>query len=123
MTHPWIKKASATFIFAILFAHVSFAQEPVMGEPESFVKQASEKLLRGIVNTVTGVGEVIRQPIVCTCEDGAVGVPVGIINGLFMAVVRTGSGLLEVASFPIPLDDSLGFRSPLNPAYVWQRAD
>ena len=112
--------AAGGLILALLLAQASFAQQPIFGEPESSVKFASEKLWRGVVNTLTGVGELIRQPVVFTREDGAAGVPVGIINGVFMSVVRTGAGLLDVATFPVALDETLGFRSTMNPTYVWQ---
>lgn len=110
-------------VLAVLFAQASFAGERLLGDPESRVKIASMKLWRGIVNTLTGVGEIVRQPIVCTREDGAAGVPVGLINGVFMAVVRTGAGIVEVVTFPVALDDKVGYESLLNPEYVWQRAD
>jgi putative exosortase-associated protein (TIGR04073 family) len=94
-----------------------------MGDPEFQVKPASNKLWRGIVNTFTGIGEIIRQPIVCTKTDGAIGVPVGILNGVLMSFVRTGSGLLDVFTFIVPFDEQVGYNSLLNPDYVWQKAD
>jgi len=111
------------FILTILFAQASFAGQPLLGEPESSVKLASEKLCRGIGNIATGWGELFRQPIVCTMEDGISGVPVGLVNGVFMTIVRTGSGLLEVVTFPLPLDEDLGYDSLMDPDYVWQQAD
>lgn len=113
--------AAGGLILALLLAQASFAQQPLAGEPESSVMLASEKLWRGVVNTFTGVGELIRQPAVCTRENGAAGVPVGIINGVLMSVVRTGAGLLDVVTFPVALDETLGFQSTLNPTYVWQQ--
>jgi len=109
-------------LLTILLAQASFAKQTLLGEPESTVKLVSAKLWRGVVNTATGVGEMIRQPIVCTMEDGFGGVPVGLINGVFMSIVRTGSGIMEVVTFPIPLD-KIKYSSPMNPEYVWQRAD
>lgn len=123
MTHFRRIQAAGTLILALFLARAACAEQPLSGEPESTVRLASEKLFRGIVNTATGVGEIIRQPIVCVSDEGAVGLPVGIINGVFMSFLRTGVGLLEVASFPLPLSDSLEFRCPLNPTYVWQSAD
>ena len=110
-------------ILAILFAQASFAEQLRLGEPESTVKVASVKLWRGVVNAVTGIGEVIRQPIVCTMEDGCAGVPVGLINGVFMSVVRIGAGIVEAVTFPLALDDKIGYDSLMNPDYVWQQAD
>jgi putative exosortase-associated protein (TIGR04073 family) len=112
-----------TCILASLLAHASFAGEARMGDPESTVKLASGKLLRGVVNTFTGVGEVVRQPIVCTMEDGGAGVPVGVINGFFMSFMRVGAGLIEVVTFPWALDETRNYFSLINPDYVWQRAN
>ncbi len=123
MIHSKMTQAAGGLLLALLLAQAAFAQQPQLGEPESTVKQASEKLWRGVVNTFTGIGEMIRQPVVCAREDGEAGIPVGIINGVFMSVVRTGTGLLEVFTFPVALESTLGFRSPMNPPYVWQPAD
>lgn len=122
MTHSRKTTAVGVFILTLLLTRFSFAEQPQLGEPESTVKLASVKFLRGLVNAATGIGEIIRQPIVCTAEDGGVGVPVGLINGVFMSVVRTGAGVIDVFTFPLPLD-SIGYGSMLNPDFVWQRAD
>ena len=123
MTHLRKTRAAGALILTLLLAQASFAEQTLLGEPESTVKLASEKLWRGVVNTASGLGELIRQPILCTQEEGAAGLPVGLFNGVFMSVVRTGAGLLEVATFPWILDESKGYGSLLNPEYVWQLAD
>ena len=123
MTHSRRTMVVGAFLLTILLAQASFAEESLLGEPESTIKLASGKLWRGIVNTATGVGELIRQPILCTMKDGGIGVPVGIINGVFMTVVRIGAGVLEVVTFPIALDEKIGYDCPMNPKYVWQRSD
>lgn len=123
MTHSCRAMVAGAFILTLLLARASFAEQPRMGDPESTAKLASGKLLRGLVNTVTGVGEVIRQPIVCTMEDGRAGVPVGLINGFFMSFLRVGAGLIEVVTFPWALDDTKNYFSLINPDYVWQRAN
>lgn len=123
MTHSHRMMAVGTCILTIALSQVAFAGQVQVGEPESSVKLASAKLWRGIVNTATGVGEVIRQPIVCTMEDGGSGVPVGLINGVLMSLVRVGAGLVEVVTFPWALDDKTGYDSLMNPDYVWQRAN
>lgn len=123
MTHSRKTMFAGALILTLLLARASFAQQTALGEPESTIKLASVKLWRGIVNTATGVGEIIRQPIVCTAEDGGAAFPVGIINGVIMSFVRTGAGILEVVTFPWALDGTIGFDSLLNPDYVWQQAD
>ena len=114
--------AAGAMLLTLLLAQASFAEQPPLGQPEATVKLASVKVWRGLVNTVTGVGEMIRQPVVCTREDGWAGLPVGLINGVFMSVVRTGAGIVDVVTFPIAIDADIGFGSLLNPDYVWQRA-
>jgi len=111
------------FLLTLVLAQGSFADASIAGDPEQGTKCASTKLWRGLVNTCTGLGELIRQPIVCTMDDGPVGIPVGLINGVVMSVVRTGAGIIEVVTFPMPFDDEIGYDSILNPDYVWQRAD
>ncbi len=109
-------------LLAVLAVQTSSAKQTKMGDPEYSVKPASVKLWRGIVNTLTGWGELIRQPIVLTKEDGAVGIPTGIINGVFMTVVRTGAGIVEIVTFPVPMTEDIGYDSLMNPDYVWQSA-
>lgn len=122
MIHSRKEIVTGIFILTIFLAQASFAEKTRLGDPEFSIKPASVKLWRGIVNTLTGWGELIRQPIILTKEDGAVGVPTGIINGVFMTLVRTGAGIVEVATFPLPLDDTNGYASLMNPDYVWQDA-
>lgn len=116
-------KVVGIFLLTILIAQASFAANPVMGDPEHGVKSASTKLWRGVINFITAPGEIIRQPIVCTMDDGPVGIPVGLVNGVFMTLVRAGSGVIDVVTFPVPLDETIGYDSLLDPDYVWQRAD
>ncbi len=123
MVHSRKTTVVGILLLTVLFAHVGFAEQSVAGDPEQATAPASEKLLRGLVNTFTGWGELIRQPIVQTMDQGWVGVPVGLINGIVMTVVRTGSGIVEVFTFPVPFDDEIGYESLLNPDYVWQKAD
>lgn len=114
--------ALGTILLTIFIAQAVQA-DTMMGDPEYSTKPASTKLWRGVVNTLTGWGELIRQPVVCTQEDGIVGVPVGIINGVVMTVVRTGAGILDVVTFPVPMDEGIGYDSLLDPDYVWQAAE
>lgn len=121
MTYFCRTRAAGALVLAVLLARASFAAQDLSGDPEYKSRQASTKLLRGAVNLVTGTGEMIRQPILCTMEDGWQGVPVGLINGVFMSILRTGGGAIEVLTFPWALDDSRNYYSLLDPAYVWQR--
>ena len=110
------------FLLTALLSQMSFAATQ-MGDPEYSIKPASVKLWRGISNVFTGWGELIRQPILLNQEDGAVGIPTGIINGIFMTVVRTGAGVVEIVTFPVPLTEEVGYDSLMNPDYVWKQAE
>lgn len=109
-------------LLTILLSQAVFADDSLVKDCST--RPASNKLWRGFVNSLTGIGEIIRQPIVHTQKDGVLpGLPVGIINGVVMSFVRTGVGVAEVFTFPVPFDEDIGYGSVLNPAYVWQKAD
>jgi len=121
MIHSRKIVAGALFL-TLIFAQATFAED-FRGAAESTSKKISTKLWRGCVNYFTGIGELPRQIILCTQEDGVAGVPVGIINGVFMSVVRTLAGAAEVVTFPFPLDETTGYDSIMEPDYCWQSAE
>jgi putative exosortase-associated protein (TIGR04073 family) len=89
---------------------------PVSGE--SLVSHAGRKFVRGTVNVLTGVGEIPRQMVISYREEGpAFFIPVGLFTGLFMTVVRTTYGAVEIATFMAPLEGT--YNSLIVPAYVW----
>ncbi len=81
-----------------------------------------KKLARGIVNVVTGVGELPRQLALTTQSEGAlIGIPLGLFKGVMMTVVRTAAGAVEIALFLAPAP---GFYEPiLSPGLVWEDVD
>ena len=89
---------------------------------ENVVQDMSAKLNRGVVNILTGWGEIPRQMIVSGQDRGWWAVlPVGIPAGAIMTVVRTGVGVFETGTFFIPINDSYG--SIIDPAFVWQKSN
>ena len=59
------------------------------------------KLKRGVVNLATGWVELPKNIYDKTVEEGpARGITLGLIGGIGMAIVRTGTGLYEVITFP-----------------------
>lgn len=89
---------------------------------EDVVQDMSSKLNRGVVNILTGWGEIPRQMIISGQDKGWWAVlPVGIPAGAIMTVVRTGVGVFETGLFFIPINDSYG--SIIEPAFVWQKCD
>ena len=90
-----------------------------LSHAEGLVQEMSSKLNRGVVNILTGWGEIPRQMIGSGREKGWWAVlPVGIPAGALMTVVRTGVGVFETALFFAPIGDSYG--PLLDPAFVWQ---
>jgi len=46
------------------------------------------------------------------------GVPLGMLSGVIMSVVRTGTGVVDTVAFMVPAP---GYYDPmLDPAYVWK---
>jgi putative exosortase-associated protein (TIGR04073 family) len=89
---------------------------------EETIQAMSSKLNRGVVNILTGWGEIPRQMAISGCDKGWWAVlPVGIPAGVIMTVVRTGVGLFETGLFFVPINDSYG--PIIEPAFVWQKCD
>lgn len=118
--------------FTLILCGLVLASAPVLqaekvagndiSHAEAVVQDMSGKLSRGVVNILTGWGEIPRQLVVSGKEKGAWAVlPIGIPAGAIMTVVRTGTGVFETALFFVPIDDSYG--PILEPAFVWQKAD
>ena len=91
-----------------------------LSDTECIMQDMSLKLNRGVVNILTGWGEVPRQMTLAGCDHGAWAVlPVGIPAGVFMTIARTATGGFETVTFFVPMKDSYG--PIMNPAFVWQK--
>ncbi len=116
------------WVFILLFALCSagtLRAETVAGhdlsDAEDVVQDMSSKLNRGVINILTGWGEIPRQMVISGRDKGWWAVlPVGIPAGAIMTVVRTGTGVFEAGLFFIPIDDSYG--PVIDPAFVWQKS-
>lgn len=88
---------------------------------EFIVHPMSKKFFRGIVNVSTGWGEIPRQIVLTSISDNLPkSLTVGVLKGILMTVVRTGSGVYDTVSF---LSSAPGYFDPvLDPPYVWQRS-
>ena len=93
-----------------------------LSHAELVVQDMSAKLNRGVVNILTGWGEIPRQMVVSKRDRGWWAVlPVGIPAGAIMTLGRTGTGVFETALFFVPINNSYG--PILKPAFVWQKSD
>lgn len=93
------------------------AQEP-QSEP-SVPARIGTKLVRGVANLTTGVGEFPKQIYLIGKKEGWVqGAFRGPVEGLGMFLARTLGGAYEIVTFLIPLPS--GYQPMLLPEYVWQ---
>ncbi len=111
---------SGTLLYTTDFCTAGNEYEPVVAEET--VAPMTMKLGRGLVNVLTGWGELPRQLVIAVREDGVVpGIFTGLCNGVLMTVVRTGTGAVEAVFF---MSSAPGDYDPLiNPRFVWGHAN
>lgn len=85
----------------------------------AFAQDAGAKFWRGFVNAVTGWLE-IPQTIYeeSQAENPLYGLTVGTIKGAGLTLLRTASGVVEVATFPVPFPKE-DYAPILEPEFVW----
>ena len=82
--------------------------------PSAYAQDAGSKLLRGIVNTTTGVLELPITVYRISKTDGyPTALTYGMAKGLVNAVLRTAVGVYEVVTFPVPMPE--GYESIMVP--------
>lgn len=82
--------------------------------PAAYAQDPGSKLLRGVVNTVSGFLELpFTIYKVSKAEGYPTGLTLGLGKGLVNSVYRTVVGLYEVVTFPIPAP--AGYESILTP--------
>ena len=83
-----------------------------------YVSGSLRKLGRGIANVITCPAELIRTPTLVGRRDGLVAeLSVGIVEGLWMTVVRGVTGVFEVVTFYAEIPK--GFEPLVKPEFVW----
>lgn len=88
--------------------------------PQEVADGMGTKLLRGVANIGTGWVELPKQIYYETKDEGwGKGLTLGPVKGIIMTIVRTGTGVLEVLTFPVPYPDFYG--PYFDPPYVWQK--
>lgn len=108
MTHKRTK-VGATMVLVLLLLSTSRV---------CFAEDAFTKLGRGVANALTGWVELPKTIYSTSVEQNALtGMTLGLAKGAGMALVRTGSGIYEIATFPFPLPED--YRPILEPEYVF----
>ena len=81
-------------------------------------RKAFGKLLRGLVNLLTGWVELPKRVHETTLQSGAgAGFTYGLARGLGYGFIRTAGGVYEVITFPFPAPPD--YRPVMQPAYIF----
>ena len=114
------RKIPVLVIAALCLSLAGAADAPAEEQsPPAVPARIGTKLMRGLANLVTGVGEIPKQIYLIGQKEGWVqGTFRGPFEGLGMFVARTVAGAYEVLTFPIPVPP--GYQPMLLPEYVWQ---
>lgn len=107
--------AGVAVVLALSWGSVAAAR----ADEPSYPERIGAKLMRGVANLVTGVGEFPKQIyLVWRAEGWVQGTFRGPIEGLGMFIARTVAGAYDVLTFPLPVP--AGYQPLLLPEYVWQ---
>ncbi|MFZ5802008.1 MAG: exosortase system-associated protein, TIGR04073 family [Candidatus Omnitrophota bacterium] len=80
------------------------------------------KASRGLTNILTGYGEVLYQPAEREkTERWPLAGMAGLFKGVYRGTLRTAAGVIELATFPIPLPR--GYEPLMGPEFVVPLAD
>ncbi|MEQ1794661.1 MAG: exosortase system-associated protein, TIGR04073 family [Nitrospira sp.] len=113
--------ASRLLMAMALVVGLSGTAQAQSDEPQTLGHQVSGKFIRGVVNLSTGWVEVPRQIYEVGTNEGWVrGILRGPFDGIGMFFARTVAGVVEVATFPVPLPT---YKPMLTPAYAWESED
>lgn len=75
------------------------------------------KLSRGSVNLLTGWIEIPKNIYEVSIEENlTVGLTVGTVKGIGMAIVRTSAGVYEIVTFPFPIPS--GYKPMIFPVNI-----
>ena len=76
------------------------------------------KLGRGVANVLTGWLEIPKAMYQVGTEQNAFkGLTEGLLKGTGAALHRTGAGVYDAVTFPVPVPDN--YDSPIDPEYVF----
>lgn len=105
-------------IIGLLLASLFLATaSPALAEEPSVPDKMTGKLVRGTVNFATGWTEIpLRTYRVWNDEGWMAGLFRGPIDGFGWFIARTFAGMVEIATFPVPLPT---FDAMIQPAYAW----
>lgn len=108
------KLVSLAASFIILFSLSAQAGDSGISYPAKI----GGKLGIGLLNTVTGIGEIPKSMMVETADEGiGMGMSLGFVKGMTNMLGRTLTGMVDVVSFPIPT------KPMITPPVIFQNFD
>jgi len=116
----YVTKVLTAVMFAMMFLLVSegWTREGPYYET-SLMARITHKLVRGTANVMFGWCEIPRNIHIAIEDlDPLTGTIVGLARGTGQGLVRTGWGVWEVVTFPIPIPSE--YRNMVKPEFVWQ---
>lgn len=124
-----IKKTGLTLLVIFLFS-----QLPLFAASENVLVGMKDKVVSGVVDTVTGIVELPVQihkgyrkgcaPIKNKFLSKTVGTILGFFRGVGHAAGRTGYGIFEVATFyTANPENNKGVGVPLDAEYAWEEGE
>jgi|GEM_PF-1363012 putative exosortase-associated protein (TIGR04073 family) len=118
-----MESVTPCLLFLIAASFAVAADQNSAGNPmEGHMTLMSRKLIRGVTNAVTGIGEVPRQITRATIDEkSAATYTRGTVSGFGMAIMRTAVGVIETATFIIQAPGN--YDPLLAPSFVWEDRD
>ena len=113
------KIMSFLIIFSLLFSGAANAS--LLDRFQKPDYNWGDKLVRGAINIVSSPVEVARQIQITSSEQSLLaGWTIGLLSGFGQGLLRFGSGVIDLVTFPFDFPDSN--KGPLiDPEYVWQK--
>jgi putative exosortase-associated protein (TIGR04073 family) len=106
--------------FVLILVAGTMAAAPAFAvDTGEYASGAGAKLGRGVLNTVTGWGEIPKQTITGSREEGVLGGVEGFFKGIGLGVARTLAGAFEIATFWAPVPDK--FEPVMEPATAFDQ--
>jgi len=103
-----------TIFKTILILSIMFSLSPNLAMAHEYPAQVGEKLGTGIVNVITGVGEIPKTMMISGREKGATyGMTAGFFTGIVHMLGRTLSGAVDIVTFVVPTTPMV------KPPFIW----
>ena len=99
----------------IMLVSVLLALTPYAANASSYPAKLGVKLGNGIVNVVTGMGEIPKNIMIANREEGpAYAATAGVMTGLLHMLGRTMCGAADLLTFMVPT------KPIVRPGFIWQ---